>query len=138
MKTRSDIEETLLKSLTTYTTAQSIEVASENKEFSPVIGELYFAIQFLSNAPDNTVLAEGYEQIMGMMQVDIHAPANKGRYATNQQIDALKAIFKTNGIINNTVGTVHLGKVYEGGKVPDSVWYKVSLTIEYKEFNSNT
>lgn len=135
MMTRTDLKKILIRKIVEYSTREEIDVAYPNKNYTPKVDSNWLQIFFLNSAPSDTVLAEGYERINGIMQININVPKNTGTNKSDSIVDDLKEIFKTNGILRDSKNLVHLRKVYVSSEDYSDNWYTKFLTIEYNEFN---
>ena len=133
--TRFDIEQILTYYLSTYAENEGLDVCYPNKVFEPVIGENWLGVSFMQADSSDTVIAEGYERLNGIMQININVPKNTGTYDLYKISDDLKSIFKSNGILSYNGSTVHLQHTYLRGEDISDNWFCKFLTIEYSEFN---
>jgi len=138
--TRSDVIKVITKELKTYSTANSISLITENVKFDFDSIDEFLELYFMS-AYNSEVTLDGKLRLNGIAQINVNVPKDTGTSRALAIIEDLKNIYKTNGILTNDYGSVHLAYVYEDGGSGDSeisnvndIYYTIYLTIEYKEF----
>lgn len=132
--TAKKIRQTLTKEFVTWAQTFKIPFAVPNLEFEPVPGEEYLQLWFLDAAPVSYSLAEGHEQLQGIMQIDINVPYGEGEGRVLEIYESLNTVFKSKAVVRNSAGAVRLGRVYLSGTDSKSPWYTKFMTIEYSAF----
>jgi hypothetical protein len=135
--TKTAIQKTLTQACIEWATDQGISFVVSNQDYEPIVGQSYARQWFMDNTPVDTVLAEGHERLIGMMQIDLNVPYGQGEAEILDLYESFKLIFKTNGRIRNKQGMVQLAKVYLQGSNAESPWYTRYITVEYSAFSDN-
>jgi hypothetical protein len=135
--TKTAIQKTLTQACIEWATSQGIPFVVSNQDYEPIVGQSYVRQWFVDNTPVDTVLAEGHERLIGIMQIDLNVPYGQGEAEILDLYESFKLIFKTNGRIRNKQGMVHIAKVYLQGSNAESPWYTRYITVEYSAFSDN-
>jgi len=134
---RKAIQQTLTSALSDWAKAERIPLVVPNLDYEPIVGQAYVRQWFIDAASTDTVLAEGFENHKGIMQVDFNVPYGQGEGLLLQLYDKFKLIFKTKGKIRTKYGMVQLHKVYMSGYKAETPWYTKYVTVEYSAFSDN-
>jgi hypothetical protein len=103
----------------------------ENQEFKDKPGQDPWAsFHYLPNNPDGGSLGDsGYDDVTGIIQIDINIPENAGRNNLNSYVELLRTRFKKGSIHSYNNQTVSIKSCGRGrGKVVDG-FYRVPVTI---------
>ena len=128
--TFSDISSALDSRLNTLT--GSTPVAWQNTVYKPTKTGMYLRPTNLAGATTQAGLGTtGIDQYLGLYQIDIFAPAGKGRNAAEAKADAVANHFKrgTDLLYNST--TVRLGDVSRTNGTIIEDRFLISVTINY-------
>ena len=126
----ADISSALDSQLNTLT-GQS-PIAWENTAYIPVKDTLYLRPTIL---PASTIQAglgtSGLDEYIGIYQIDIFAPAGKGRGEAEIKADAVADHFKRGTDLSKNGKTVRLGNVSRNSGIRDEDRFIISLSINY-------
>ena len=107
-------------------------VAWENTAYIPVKDTLYLRPTIL---PALTLQAglgvNGIDEYIGIYQIDIFAPAGKGRGEAEIKADAVADHFKRGTDLSKNGKTVRLGNVSRNSGIRDEDRFIISLSINY-------
>jgi hypothetical protein len=126
----ADISSALDSRLNTLT-GQS-PIAWENTAYIPVKDTLYLRPTIL---PASTIQAglgtSGLDEYIGIYQIDIFAPAGKGRGEAEIKADAVADHFKRGTDLSKNGKTVRLGDVSRNSGIKDEDRFIISISINY-------
>ena len=126
----ADISSALDSRLNTLT-GQS-PIAWENTAYIPVKDTLYLRPTIL---PASTIQAglgtSGLDEYVGIYQIDIFAPAGKGRGEAEIKADAVADHFKRGTDLSKNGKTVRLGDVSRNSGIRSEDRFIISLSINY-------
>ena len=126
----ADISSALDSQLNTLT-GQS-PIAWENTAYIPVKDTLYLRPTIL---PALTIQAglgtSGLDEYVGIYQIDIFAPAGKGRGEAEIKADAVADHFKRGTDLSKNGKTVRLGNVSRNSGIKDEDRFIISISINY-------
>ena len=126
----ADISSALDSRLNTLT-GQS-PIAWENTAYIPVKNTLYLRPTIL---PASTIQAglgtSGLDEYIGIYQIDIFAPAGKGRGEAEIKADAVADHFKRGTDLSKNGKTVRLGDVSRNSGIRSEDRFIISLSINY-------
>ena len=126
----ADISSALDSRLNTLT-GQS-PIAWENTAYIPVKDTLYLRPTIL---PALTIQAglgtSGLDEYVGIYQIDIFAPAGKGRGEAEIKADAVADHFKRGTDLSKNGKTVRLGNVSRNSGIRDEDRFIISISINY-------
>lgn len=126
----ADISSALDSRLNTLT-GQS-PIAWENTAYIPVKDTLYLRPTIL---PASTIQAglgtSGLDKYVGIYQIDIFAPAGKGRGEAEIKADAVADHFKRGTDLSKNGKTVRLGDVSRNSGIKDEDRFIISISINY-------
>mgnify|MGYP003646012283 FL=1 len=126
----ADISSALDSRLNTLT-GQS-PIAWENTAYIPVKDTLYLRPTIL---PASTIQAglgtSGLDEYVGIYQIDIFAPAGKGRGEAEIKADAVADHFKRGTDLSKNGKTVRLGDVSRNSGIKDEDRFIISISINY-------
>jgi len=126
----ADISSALDSRLNTLT-GQS-PIAWENTAYIPVKDTLYLRPTIL---PALTIQAglgtSGLDEYVGIYQIDIFAPAGKGRGEAEIKADAVADHFKRGTDLSKNGKTVRLGDVSRNSGIKDEDRFIISISINY-------
>ena len=127
----ADISSALDSRLNTLT-GQS-PIAWENTAYIPVKDTLYLRPTIL---PASTIQAglgtSGLDEYVGIYQIDIFAPAGKGRGEAEIKADAVADHFKRGTDLSKNGKTVRLGDVSRNSGIKDEDRFIISISINYR------
>ena len=107
-------------------------IAWENTAYIPVKDTLYLRPTIL---PALTIQAglgtSGLDEYVGIYQIDIFAPAGKGRGEAEIKADAVADHFKRGTDLSKNGKTVRLGDVSRNSGIKDEDRFIISISINY-------
>lgn len=129
-----DIGRALRKQLNAMTSLPPI--AWENKKYTPIVGTLFLRP---TNITGDTVQASlgdsGTDETVGIYQIDVFSPADKGDKAASQMADNVANKFKRGTVMSYNGRNVRVINVSrQVGITNNDGWYQVSVVITYKAF----
>lgn len=128
-----EIETALNNQLNNYITAYPIDLAMPNVEYNPEVGTDYLKVDFLPGEPtQNGIGTCSQNRIFGVYQITINTKINQGKYNANIIYKQLKEFFARGTAINyDTIG-VRITKIYLGGYLEESPWYRQVVNIQFR------
>jgi hypothetical protein len=107
-------------------------IAWENIGFKPVKNKLYLRPSHLPAPTSQAGLGDGgLDEYVGIYQVDVFAPAGKGRGASEKKLDAIADHFKRGTDLLYNGVYVRLGNVSRNAGFIDEERFVTSVTINY-------
>jgi hypothetical protein len=110
----------------------SAPIAWENTVFIPVKDTLYLRPTIL---PASTIQAalgtSGIDEYIGIYQIDIFAPSDKGRGEAETKADAVADHFKRGTDLSNNGKTIRLGNVSRNSGIRSEDRFIISISINY-------
>jgi hypothetical protein len=107
-------------------------VAWENASYKPVEGVTFIRETILpSDTIQGSLGSTGYDQHLGVYQVDVFAPAGKGKGEAIQMADSIADHFKRGTDLTHNGVTVRLGNVSRRSGLRDGSWWIVPVSIRY-------
>jgi hypothetical protein len=126
-----DISAALDSNLNTFATANSIVVAWENKDYQPVTGTLYLRPTLLPADTESIGLGNtSSEDHLGIYQVDVIAPIDKGKGQAITKADLVKTAFPKGNLTYNGL-KLRIRSVSRGSGSRDGAYYIVPVFISY-------
>mgnify|MGYP003643012703 CR=1 FL=1 len=132
-----DISAALDTKLNTFAVANSIPVAWENLEYTPVVGTLYLRPTLLPAATEPVGLSYvSALDHLGIYQIDVIAPVDKGKGAAVTKADLLVTAFaRGNLTYNGKIVTIKSTSRSTGTR--DGAYYIVSVIINYQSITAS-
>ena len=132
-----DISAALDTKLSQFATANSVQVAYENSEFTPTVGTLYLRATHLpaDSLPIGLSFTSALNHL-GIYQVDVIAPVDKGKGAAFAMADLLVTAFPRGDLTYNGV-KVRIKSVSPQPGTRDGAYYIVSVIINYQSITSS-
>lgn len=98
--------------------------AYENVPYTPVAGTPYQAAYFMPSV-DNPTMGDGFYRIMGIFQVSLFYPLNKGSGTAATQAELIKTAFKRGTSLTSGAVTVKIDKTPDisQGRVEGDRWH---------------
>jgi len=110
-------------------------VAWENTTYEPVVGTLYLRPTNLQGATVQSSLGtSGTDETIGIYQVDIFAPAGKGKNAAVVMADNIANHFKRGTRLSYNSRIVTVTSAQRGGSLNADGWFMLSVEIIYRSF----
>jgi hypothetical protein len=117
------------------TLSPSTPTAWENKTYTPTKGTLWIRPTNLPGDTEQAGLGDsGEDMTIGVYQVDVFAPAGKGRKVAQQKADAIANLFKRGTDLTYNSRTVRINSVSSGAARNDDGWYHLPVIISYYSF----
>ena len=114
------------------TLADSPPVAWENKEYTPTKSTLYLRPTNLAGSTTQSSLGtSGEDMNEGVYQVDVFAPAGRGKKAANDAADGVADHFKRGTDLTYNGRTVRVRSVSRGAGRNSNGWYQIPVIINY-------
>ena len=132
-----DISAALDGKLKTFTDANSIPVAWDNAEYTPVVGTLYLrpTIQPGDSEPIGLSYTSALDHL-GRYQIDIIAPIDSGKGVATTKADLLFTEFARGNLPYNGK-SITIKSVSRSAGNRDSAWYVLSVIINYQSITGN-
>jgi hypothetical protein len=113
----------------------ALPTAWENKDFTPTQGQLYVRPTLL---PGNTEPSsfDSSDEHLGVYQVDVIAPSNKGKGEALIQADLIADQFKSRQVLTYNGVKVHLTSVSRGNGALSDGWYILPITAAYRAYTA--
>ena len=110
-------------------------VAWENTVYKPVVGTLYLRPTNLQGSTVQSSLGtSGTDETTGVYQVDIFAPAGKGKNAAIVMADNIANQFKRGTRLSYNSRIVTVTSAQRGGTNIADGWFQLSVEIIYRSF----
>jgi len=132
-----DMSAALSVNLNVYAVANSVAVAWENHQYSPVTGTKYLRETLL---PADTVQVElgstGIDETLGIYQVDVFAPANStaGKSEAVNLADGVADQFNRGLVLTYNSVNVRIRSVSRGAGTIDGAWFIVPVFVSFKSY----
>tara|TARA_R110000868_G_scaffold402166_1_gene678280 strand:- start:341 stop:772 length:432 start_codon:yes stop_codon:yes gene_type:complete len=132
-----DISAALSVNLNTYAVANSVAVAWENAQYSPVTGTKYLRETLL---PTETLQVElgtaGIDETLGIYQVDAFTPSasNLGKGEAIMLADGIADQFKRGSVLTYNGVNVRIRSVSRGTGAIDGSWFIIPVFIAFKSY----
>lgn len=110
-------------------------VAWENDAYTPTEGTLYLRQTILPSASPNVDLESLVEHI-GLMQVDVFAPAGGGSGAAEDMAATLEAHFAAQHTLIHGAEVVSIRTIEQLSGARDGAWYVLPIRISYQSFQT--
>jgi len=132
--TFSDIDE--IFNIAVLNAGFSIEVITENIDYSPDISEPYIAA-FLLPLPtvQASLGASGCDNQSGIYQLDINYPKDQGTTALKGMADSINAVFYSGANFSNANLTVNIKNVSINRVIVQNGWASLSVSIEFYAYS---
>jgi hypothetical protein len=107
-------------------------VAWENKAFTPPQAQPWMSFFFIP--VDERILtlgAEGYDQIDGLVQIDLNQPSGTGEGATRKTINELRTCFKPRVLLYSGQSVTILSRTRGGGRITDG-FFRIPFTVRWR------
>jgi len=105
----------------------------ENRDFNPDVLTAWQKVDLLPASPDNTTIGQTHYLEVGLMQVTLHYPLNKGAGEALTKAEAIKAHFKRGTTIPHEGLQVIVTRTPSiAPALHDDKWYKVPISIFYQ------
>tara|TARA_R110000772_G_scaffold60108_9_gene135719 strand:- start:1990 stop:2406 length:417 start_codon:yes stop_codon:yes gene_type:complete len=132
-----DISAALDTKLIQFSAANSVPVAYENSEYTPTVGTLYLRATHLpaDTLPIGLAFTSALDHL-GIYQVDVIAPVDKGKGAAFAMADLLITAFPRGDLTYNGV-KVRIKSVSPQPGTRDGAYYIVSVIINYQSITGN-
>jgi hypothetical protein len=113
----------------------ALPTAWENNNFTPTQDQLYVRPTLL---PGNTEQSSfnSSDEHLGIYQVDVIAPANKGKGEALIQADLIADQFKSRQILTYNGVKVYLTAVSRGNGTVSDGWYILPITAAYRAYTA--
>lgn len=110
-------------------------VAWENKKYTPTQGTLFLRPVVLSGSTTTATLGDSGEDLsQGIYQVDVIAPASKGKNAAIVMADNIANHFKRGTVLTYNSRVVRVVNVQRRPAIIDGGWYQIPVEIIYKSY----
>jgi len=107
-------------------------IAWENKIYKPIKGTLYLrATNMTGDATQAGLGDSGEDENLGVYQVDVFAPADKGKKAALQMADLVANRFKRGTDLTYSGTTVRISSVNREAALTVDGWYHIPVNINY-------
>lgn len=131
----TDISAALDVNLNVYAAANSVSVAWENIDFTPTAGTLFVRPTLLpADSVQSGLGATGIDNNLGIYQIDVIAPLDKGKFAATSNADLIGQQFKRGTILTYNGLTVTLSKTSRGSGIRDGGWFIIPVFVTYQSF----
>jgi hypothetical protein len=132
-----DISAALDTKLLQFATANSVQVAYENSEFTPTVATMYLRATHLpaDSLPIGIAFTSALDHL-GIYQVDVIAPVDKGKGAAFVMADLLVTAFPRGDLTYNGVKV----RIKSASRQPgnrDGAYYIVSVIINYQSITAS-
>lgn len=116
----------------------TLATAYENVDFIPVTNVPYQRTNLLPATPDNQVMGDGFYQEIGLFQVTLFYPQNRGANPAQSKAEAVKTHFKRNTGMSEGSVLVQVTKTptispafFDGDRyvIPISIYYIADIYL---------
>lgn len=126
-----DIEKALQKAINSVSNIP--DIAWPNIEFDPEIGTPFVRPTLI---PANSVpLANGQYKQLGIYQIDVYVPTNKGIKTLYTIIDDIFDYFRANKTLTQGDSKILITRINTGRSERQDSWYSCSVEINYVCYN---
>jgi hypothetical protein len=133
--TNYDIQSALNKKLNTLT--PSLPINWENTEYTPTIGTSYLRAWLLPGETSTLTLGpNGFNEYVGVLQIDCMYPIGKGWRDAKVEADSLCTLFKRGTLLTYNNINVRVMKSWPEPAVVDGPYYKVSVSVVYTSYDN--
>lgn len=120
--------------ISAYAAANSLDVALENEDFKPAVDTLYLRATQLAGSTEPTGIDNASDDHIGIYQIDVITPSNRGKNDAMVQADLIADHFKRGTLLTNDGQTVRIEAVSRSNGSRDGAWYVVSVSARYRAF----
>lgn len=130
----TDISAALDGHLKAFSDTNNVNVAWENKKYKLVTGESYIRATLLPGNTDPTGYADASDEHVGVYQLDVIAPIDKGKSAYMPMADKIATHFKRGSLISYGDATVNVQSTSIGKASKSGASMIINIDIRYKSF----
>ncbi len=130
----SEINKVLDGILNVYAEANAVPVAWENFNYQPIAGQTYLLAYNLPSDTSGIGLAgNSANEHLGVYQIDINAPINKGKKEALDMLDSLADVY-SRGVHTYQGSTIKVRDIKRSKSRTEGDRFIISLSIYYQSF----
>jgi hypothetical protein len=130
----SEINKVLDGLLSVYAEANAVPVSWENFNYQPIAGQTYLLAYNLPSDTSGIGLAgNSANEHLGVYQIDINAPINKGKKEALDMLDSLAGVY-SRGVHTYQGSTIKVRDIKRSKSRTEDDRFVISLSIYYQSF----
>jgi len=136
MSGTTEIKAALYTRLTAVSPGAALAAASiawENRDFVPVVGTRFYAVNFLPGNPVAAAMGDAAQnRNVGVMQITIYEPKGIGDVLAQTEAERIAACFKRGTSLTYSGVTVYIVRAYRQPAMLQDAWFNLPVVVEYQ------
>ena len=114
------------------TLSVGVPTAWQNVPFTPVAGTAYQQVTILPARTENPTMGDGFKREVGIFEVKLFHPQNKGSQDSVARAEVIKAGFKRGTTMSEGVVRVLIDEhPFTSQGIPSGTWFVVPVSVPY-------